>query len=231
MKNLIILHGALGAETQFEDIKKRVHSDFIIWTMNFYGHGGNAVDKPFRIREFANELEGFIKENVITEPLIFGYSMGGMVALDLASRKPELIDRIVTLGTKFGWSPEIAAKEIQMLNPEVIQNKVPKFAEALAKRHAPEDWKKVLQATEEMMLDLGAHPPVDKNSWSTIKTPVTICLGDQDEMVSKEETQTVYDILPNAEFVDLHDSKHAIEQANLDQLVEVLVCGCDGEEG
>ncbi|MEZ4938953.1 MAG: alpha/beta hydrolase [Crocinitomicaceae bacterium] len=231
MKNLIILHGALGAETQFSELRERVHHDFIIWSINFYGHGGETPQKPYRIREFADQLEAFIKENVITEALVFGYSMGGMVALDLASRKPELFSRIVTLGTKFGWSPEIAEKEIRMLNPETIESKVPQYAKTLSDRHGEENWKKVLQFTEEMMLYLGKHSPINKETWSKIQLPVTICLADQDEMVSKEETQLIYDLLPKAEFVDLHDSKHAIEQANIDQLVDILVCGCDEEEG
>lgn len=226
MKNLIILHGALGAETQFEPLKKKIHSDFIIWSMNFYGHGGSPIDKPYRIREFADQLENFIKENVITEALVFGYSMGGMVALDLASRKPELFERIVTLGTKFAWSPEIAQKETKMLDPEMILDKVPKFADALSKRHAPTDWIDVLKATEEMMHYLGENPPVNEATWSKIDLPVTICLADNDEMVSKEETQMVYDILPRADFEELHHSKHPIEQVDLDQLSDILVCGC-----
>ncbi len=227
MQNLIILHGALGAETQFKALKERIHSDFIIYSFNFYGHGGHPIEKPFRIRDFADQLEYFIKENTITEALVFGYSMGGMVALDLASRKPELIDRIVTLGTKFGWSPEVAEEEVKMLNPEVIEEKVPQFARALEDRHAPTNWREVLYSTKEMMLNLGENPPVDKDSWSKIETQVTICLADKDEMVTREETQEVYEILPNAEYKEISDSKHAIEQVNLDEIVDILVCGCE----
>ena len=227
MQNLIILHGALGAETQFKPLIDRVHSDFIIYTMNFYGHGGDAINKPYRIEDFADQLEYFIKENTITEAVVFGYSMGGMVAMNLAARKPELFQRIITLGTKFGWSPDIAESEVKMLNPEVIAEKVPTFARALEDRHAPESWREVLYATKEMMLHLGEHPPVDNASWSKIELPVTICLADNDEMVSREETQAVYETLPNAEYKEIQNSKHAIEQANLDELVDILVCGCD----
>ena len=47
-----------------------------------------------------------------------GHSMGGYVALKLALKRPELVDRIITLGTKFNWTPEVAAKEVKMLNPD-----------------------------------------------------------------------------------------------------------------
>lgn len=227
MKNLLILHGALGAESQFKPLMEKIHSDFIIYTMNFYGHGGETIDEPYRIEKFANQLEEFISENTITEAVVFGYSMGGMVALNLASRKPELFDRIITLGTKFGWSSEIAANEVKMLNPEIIELKVPKFAKALEERHAPEDWKQVLGFTKEMMLHLGENPPVNKETWSKIKLPVTICLADNDEMVSREETQVIFEMLPNSEYKEINNSKHAIEQINLDQIVDILVCGCE----
>ena len=74
--------------------------------------------------------------------------MGGYVALGLAAEHPNRIKKVVTLGTKIDWSPEVAASMSRMFDPEKIQAKVPAFANLLAQAHAPADWKKVCQYTD-----------------------------------------------------------------------------------
>ena len=54
--------------------------------------------------------------------------MGGYVALQLANKHPKYVQKIITLGTKFAWDKETAAKEVKMLNPEKIEEKIPAFA-------------------------------------------------------------------------------------------------------
>lgn len=222
MKNLIILHGAIGAQDQFEKLKEILETEWNVFTMNFHGHGGLPIEKPYRIESFADQLEDFIAKNNLEGCTIFGYSMGGMVALEMTSRQKTKVEKIITLGTKFGWSPEIAQKEIKMLNADVIEAKIPKFAAALSKRHAPSDWKKVLENTAEMMIYLGDHQPINKETWSKIEIPVAICLADQDEMVSKEETLEVKNLLPNSTFTEIEESRHPIEQVKLESIAQII---------
>lgn len=40
---------------------------------------------------------------------VFGYSLGGYIALMAALEKPDLFKKIITLATKLDWSPESAA--------------------------------------------------------------------------------------------------------------------------
>jgi pimeloyl-ACP methyl ester carboxylesterase len=222
MKNIILLHGAIGAESQFGPLEAILESDFNVHKFNFYGHGGSPIERAYRIDEFADQLHDFIDVNKIDTPIIFGYSMGGMVALNMLSRYTNSVEHLITLGTKFGWTPEIAQHEIKMLNPSVIESKIPKFASILQERHAPEDWKKVLESTAEMMLFLGDNQPVNKETWSKISTPISVCLAENDEMVSQEETKVVYELLSNATFTLIPNSKHPIEQVDLDFLSEVV---------
>lgn len=83
--------------------------------------------------------------------------MGGYVALYLASANENLLDKIAKLGTKFDWNPEIALKEIKMLNAEQIELKVPKFTEALAARQVENKGKELLSRTAKMKIDLGIN--------------------------------------------------------------------------
>ena len=77
--------------------------------------------------------------------------MGGYVALSAAIKAPRRFSKIITLGTKFSWSPAEAKKEIQLLNPEIIQEKVPAFANRLSHIHGKEHWQNLMLKTAQMM--------------------------------------------------------------------------------
>jgi len=116
-------------------------------------HGAKDFSNGFGIAAFSKELHEFILKNKLEKTSVFGYSMGAYVALYLSSQHPEILGNIITLGTKFSWSPEIAEKEIKMLDPEIIKEKVPKFALSLEKRHS-DNWIILLNKTAEMILEL-----------------------------------------------------------------------------
>ena len=85
---------------------------------------------------------------------LFGYSMGGFIALLSAANGNKKIHSITTLGTKMKWSPRIAENEVKQLNPELIEEKVPAFAKSLEERHG-DHWKDLMRRTADYMVLLG----------------------------------------------------------------------------
>src|SRR5688572_10854421 len=155
MKSILLLHGALGAKSQLEPLKHLLQSTFDVHTLNFEGHGDRPSEKDYSMDLFAQNLKDYLDQHNLKNVLVFGYSMGGYVALRLAQKHPAYFEKIITLGTKFNWTPETAAKEVKMLDADKIQEKVPAFAHALSKLHSATDWRLVLKKTAAMMLDLG----------------------------------------------------------------------------
>ncbi|MBO9573200.1 MAG: alpha/beta fold hydrolase, partial [Chitinophagaceae bacterium] len=134
--HLLMLHGAIGASSQLQHIAGLLSPKYEIHLFDFPGHGGKGLNEEnFSIELFANAVVSFLEEQKIKQVNIFGYSMGGYVALYLARHHPELINKIITLGTKFHWNKETAANEVKMLDPEKIAVKVPSFAKALETLH------------------------------------------------------------------------------------------------
>lgn len=227
MKHLLLLHGALGSAEQVAPLQEALQNDFNVHAPSFSGHGGVPFGDAFGIEAFARETFGFLNRNNIEKTDVFGYSMGGYVALYLATLAPERLGRIVTLATKFDWTPDSAAKEVKMLDPEKIEAKVPAFAEMLAQRHAPNNWKEVLRQTAAMMLDLGNRPPLAAGVLGKITHPVLVCLGDSDQMISQEETRQAAQALPNGKLLILEQTPHPFEKMDVAK-VEVVVrtfCG------
>jgi pimeloyl-ACP methyl ester carboxylesterase len=223
MKNILLLHGALGAASVMEPLANRLNGEgFAPQTLNFSGHGGVPFTEGFGIDQFTTEVQAFLDEKGIEETDIFGYSMGGYVALNLARQHPGRVGRIVTLATKFDWTLEGAEREAKMLDPEKIESKVPAFAQQLATRHAPNDWKQLLRKTAEMMHDLGQAPTLTPAVLSQIQHRVLICLGDNDQMVSLAETTQAAEVLTNGQLHVLEQTSHPFEKVNLDTLHYVI---------
>lgn len=222
MKTIILLHGAIGSKDQLNLLSVELkHQSFKVYLFNFSGHGQTPFHANFGIEQFALELEEYIKVNQLENPMVFGYSMGGYVALYLAHQQPTLLGNIITLGTKFEWSQEIAQKEVKMLNSKTIIEKVPKFAESLKARHG-KDWELLLQKTSRMMMDLGNRNTISLHDFASIENKVLIGIADKDNMVSLEETTAVYKQLKNSCMYMLPQTKHPIESIDVQFLSGII---------
>ncbi len=211
---LLLMHGALGTKRQLEPIKELLLEQFNVYDFNFSGHGGDDSNDPFSIGLFTQNVIDFMAANKLQRTSIFGYSMGGYVALNLALKCPELVDRIVTYGTKFDWTEASAKKEVKMLNPDVIEEKVPKFAEKLKNDHFPTDWKILMNKTAQMMLNLGGGEKISEAAFSKIQHNVTIGIGLEDTMVTVEESEHVVSLLPHATLHKLPGQPHLLERVD-----------------
>ncbi len=222
MKTIILLHGAIGSSEQLIALSKiLIQKGFKTELVNFSGHGKKPFQNNFSILQFSSELKLFIDENKLVQPHVFGYSMGGYVALQLSKQDPQLLGNIITLGTKFNWTKEIAEKEIKNLDPELIEKKVPKFADWLKQIHG-DDWKMLLQRTAQMMTGLGEKNTLSLGDFEEIKNNVLIGLADNDQMVTLVETVSVHKQLPNGGMFMLPNSKHPIETVNVELLAEII---------
>ena len=222
--NLLLLHGALGSEDQFAPLLPLLAAHFNLYHFNFSGHGGIYSPGAFSMDRFAEEVKSFIESKNLQSVNVFGYSMGGYVALTLARRDPQLLAKILTLGTKFNWTPETAAQEVKMLNPEKIEEKVPAFAQQLATVHDPLDWKTVMQQTAQMMLDLGnGNARLEDSDWPQIPNSVCINLGSEDRMVSPEESEHVAQLLPNAQYQLIEGFPHPIDRVDMPTLAQRIL--------
>ncbi|PQJ08732.1 alpha/beta hydrolase [Flavipsychrobacter stenotrophus] len=213
---LLFLHGAIGASDQMLPLAQMLATQYDVYTPDFYGHGGqNMYGNLFSIPLFAECILKYMDEAHIERASIFGYSMGGYVAMYLAKHHPEKVDKVITLATKYHWDVETATKEVKMLDPEKIEQKLPQFASSLKARHTATGWGTVLARTEDMMMAMGADNPLKKEGFAQIQQKILVAIGDRDKMVSMEETISVYKALPTAQLCIIPDTGHPIEQLDV----------------
>ncbi len=223
MRPVLLLHGALGSQSQLNPLKNALSENgFIVYSMNFSGHSGEPLASQFGIEAFSEDIVSFLKLHHLKRVDIFGYSMGGYVAMWLAYRYPEYAGKIVTLGTKFDWNIESAERELKKIDPEKILEKVPAFARILEQRHAPTDWKELLYRSAAMIKRLGEEPLLTEKILPRIKNEVLILLGDLDDVADLEYSMKVATMLQTARFVSLEKTPHPIERVDVNFLCRTL---------
>jgi len=221
-KNLVLLHGALGSSKSFDALIPHLPKDYNLIVPDLNWHGSRAkADASFTMHDLANDLEMIFEKHKTESVNVFGFSMGGYVALTLAQKKPKYFNSIMTLGTKLDWNPQQAEKESKMLNPEKIQEKVPQFAKQLEALHG-KSWNHLCVQTAEMMIDLGINPILTIENGSTINLPVRLGLGDKDNMVSLEETVAFYKALSDGQLQVFPNCQHPIDKLKVNQIAAAI---------
>jgi len=231
MPDVILIHGALGAIDQLEPLAVALRGRSTVHRLELEGHGSTPASGPYSTQAFVANVRAFLVEKGIQRASVFGYSMGGYVALALAAAAPELVPSVATLGTKLAWTPDVAAKETSRLHAPTIRAKVPRFADALEKRHARSGgWESMLSRTADYMTSLGEHADVDAATLARIQQPVRLMVGDRDAVVTIEETRDTARALAKGQFAVLPDTPHPFEQvripllaAHLDELFDAVV--------
>lgn len=227
MNPLVLIHGALGCGAQLEALKSELAAltDREIWIYNCPGHGKDSSNIPengFEMGELAINFGKFLRKNNLLGADIFGYSMGGYIALLAVRNHPERIRHILTLGTKFHWTAESAKAEVSQIIPEKIREKVPKFATYLESLHGG-NWENVLRATAKLMHKLGDNPLLDDYTANFIQHPVVLARGSRDVMVSAEETQTMATSLTDATYEEIEGWPHPIQLLPTEELAAYIL--------
>ena len=223
---IVLLHGALGARDTLRPLADALApllpGDAPVHALEFAGHGDTpdpdsdvGAEAPFDPGRLAADVADALDARGIARATVFGYSMGGYVALLLAAERPARVGAVVTLATKLDWTPEGAARETARLEPAAIRATVPRFAEALAARRAGAGgWERVLARTAAMMHALAAAPPVTDATLARVACPARVMVGDRDPTVTLAESAAAARALPRGELAVLPGTGHPLEQAD-----------------
>jgi len=222
---LLFLHGALGDRYTVDALRPALatHGVSHVQALDFEGHGARAaLDRPFRLEFFAENVVEWLSTQRAEPVDIFGYSMGGYVALLVAAAHPARIRSVFTLGTKLHWSTAVAADAIRQLDPERMAAKVPAYAALLAERHSAAGWETVLHGTAEALAALGATPLLTPSVLAQVTCPVRLALGDRDTTVPLDELREALAVLPRGSAEVFPDTPHPLERAPADRLARSL---------
>jgi pimeloyl-ACP methyl ester carboxylesterase len=100
---LLLLHGGLfDIEQQFGALIPSLSAGRRVIATDFQGHGRtNDIDRPLATHDLASDVIGLLEHLGVDSVDVFGFSVGGAVALDLAIHHPELVRKLIVSSVSF----------------------------------------------------------------------------------------------------------------------------------
>jgi pimeloyl-ACP methyl ester carboxylesterase len=92
---VLILHGMFGTLDNWQTIAKKLADHFMVFIIDLRNHGRSPHSDDFDYAIMANDIQEFMESNWIYEAYVVGHSMGGKVAMQLASENPDLVKKLV----------------------------------------------------------------------------------------------------------------------------------------
>jgi pimeloyl-ACP methyl ester carboxylesterase len=100
---LLLLHGGLfDIDQQFGEVLPTLAATRQVIAADFQGHGRtNDIDRALTSAGLASDVVGLLEHLQVARADIFGFSVGGGVALHLAIRHPELVRKLIVSSASF----------------------------------------------------------------------------------------------------------------------------------
>ncbi|PKV95339.1 MULTISPECIES: 3-oxoadipate enol-lactonase [Amycolatopsis] len=110
---VVVLSNSLGTtmamwDANLAELEKR----FRVVRYDTRGHGGSPVPSgPYTIDDLADDIVALLERLGVRSAHVVGLSLGGMTAMRLAARRPDLVDRMVLLCTSPYLEPSSAWRD------------------------------------------------------------------------------------------------------------------------
>src|SRR5688572_22116547 len=100
---LLLLHGGLfNIDLQFGALIPALAANRQVIATDFQGHGRtNDLDRPLRTADLASDVVGLLQHLGVARADVFGFSVGAAVALHLAIKNPELVNKAIISSVSF----------------------------------------------------------------------------------------------------------------------------------
>jgi pimeloyl-ACP methyl ester carboxylesterase len=100
---LLLLHGGLfNIDLQFGQLLPGLAATRQVVAADFQGHGRTGdIDRPLTSSGLASDVVGLLRHLDIERADVFGFSVGGAVALHLAIKQPQLVRKVVVSSVSF----------------------------------------------------------------------------------------------------------------------------------
>ena len=145
------------------------------------GHGHTAdIDRPFTYEQSADDTAGLIDHLDLRVADVFGFSMGGGIAMQVAIRHPDLVRKLVVVSAPCRSDGEYPEIRTLMASFEPEAPMLAPMREAYVRAAPnPEDWPRLIaKGKDSLTEDLDWSKDV-----AAMKAPTLILVGDADTVL------------------------------------------------
>lgn len=219
---LVLLHGGLlTIDLTFGPVPAELAKERRVIGVELQGHGHTAdVDREFTLAELASDVVGVLDHLGIDRADVFGFSLGGLVTMELLTGHAQRVRRAVVASAHYrddGYRPEI--NDPAMTSPLLPQ---PEDFAAMVAAHAavsptPDRFEEVARKTQAAINPL---PGWTDEQLSAITAPTLVMIGDRD-FVRPQHAVAMHELIPGSQLAVLPDHLH--QQVPSSELIVPIV--------
>lgn len=95
---IVILHGVFGSADNWLTVGKQIADlGFRVFMLDQRNHGRSPWSDDFGYHEMAEDLQEFLNDQQITDPILIGHSMGGKTVMQYAMNHPDTWQKMVVV--------------------------------------------------------------------------------------------------------------------------------------
>ncbi len=201
---LVLLHGGLGNSDDLLDSigSADLQASFRLVAFDRRGHGYTAdTEEPFHYDDMATHAIKVLEHlDAASKVHLVGWSDGGIVAMLVALRRPDLVDRLVLIGTNFHFE---GVHEL-----DLSEGPPPVLLESYAKR-SPDGADHYPVVAEKFMAMVTTEPTLTTDDLARLAHPTLVLVGD-DDFVRLDHAVALYEALPAGRLCVVPGASHAV---------------------
>jgi len=206
---LVLLHGGLCTNDTWAPQIPAFREQFRVLAPERQGHGHTPdLNGPLSYDRMAAHMIGFL-ETVVAQPAhLVGWSDGGIVGLLIAIARPDLLRKLVVIGTNFDTSGVVPGFEEGLVAtpPDAEDIAMLRQLYQASSPDGSEYWPVVFDQFK-AMITTGLHIPVSE--LRRIRARTLVIAGD-DDMVSLEHTTELFRAIADAELAVVPGASHLL---------------------
>jgi pimeloyl-ACP methyl ester carboxylesterase len=179
------------------------------------GHGRTAdTEAPFSVDAMANETIAFL-ELLDRRVFLVGHSDGANVALAVAMRRPDLVERVVAAGANYHFDGLVP---MEAFTPQ--SDGFAEFALKYAKQ-SPDGIEHAAVVVDKFRVLATTQPTMTIEELSRISVPVLVLVGD-DDVARLDHTVSLYEALRESQLCVIPGASHSVLKEHTKECVRVM---------
>ncbi len=218
---LLLLHGGTAfIESLYAQIPEFA-SRFWVIAPDSRAHGRSSDNgDPLSYGRMASDMAELLKILNVRQAYVVGWSDGGIIGLDLAIHRPDLVRKLVMIGTNYhynGMTPE-AVSFTETLSPETSELAgIRSFYGMIAPD--PAKWPVLIGRIREMWR---TQPEFSENELRTIRKPVLVLVGEHD-MIRTDHSRRMAELILNSKLVIVPGASHGLPMERPDFVNPLII--------
>lgn len=233
--DMVLIHGIFAYKEIMNPLFNHYRDSYHVVSYDVRGHGESEKPGKISLNDHADDLKALIEELGLTRPIVVGLSMGSYIALTAAEKYPDLLSKIILIGSRGKGEISLMEKAVEendgdsnidlkqmgqlitgrVYPPNTTPEQIREYYRGnRGKVELTNDERANIYASlarYDMMSDIG-----------NVKIPVLLLVGEYDGLNPPSESLKIHEALSDSRMEIVKDAGHIIFFEKKDEVIGLI---------